>query len=85
MMERKRRAKSLNINSAGIDDVDVELGEGISGQDSGVVGASTLEDEVNNWDENAEDWDDDEQSASNGVGDGKTPPSSTGEGVADAK
>jgi hypothetical protein len=33
-----------------------------------VVG-STLEDEVDNWDENAEDWDDEEaQGASNGGG-----------------
>jgi len=85
MMERKRRAKSLNMDSADIGDIDVELGEGISGQESGIAVAQTLEDEVNNWDENAEDWDDDEQSASNGVGDGKTPPGSTEDGVADSK
>jgi hypothetical protein len=83
MLERKRRAKSLNL-STGLDDV--ELGEGTSGQESGVVGASTLEDEVNNWDENAEDWDDDEpQSASNGAGVGKLPPASAVDGTADSK
>jgi hypothetical protein len=65
MLERKRRAKSLNL-AAGLDDV--ELGEDVAGQESGVVG-STLEDEVDNWDENAEDWDDEEaQGASNGGG-----------------
>jgi hypothetical protein len=84
MLERKRRAKSLNLASAGLSDFDVELGEGASGQESGVTGAPTLEDEVNNWDENAEDWDDDEpQGASNGVGDGKPPPGSAADAAAD--
>ena len=86
MLERKRRAKSLNL-STGLDDV--ELGEGIPGQESGVVGAPTLEDEVNNWDENAEDWDDGEpQGASNGAGGDKLPSASAGaaaDGAADSK
>jgi len=83
MLERKRRAKSLNL-SAGLDDV--ELGEDLSGQESGVVGASTLEDEVNNWDENAEDWEDDEpQGASNGPGGGNLPSASAVDGIADSK
>jgi len=83
MLERKRRAKSLSL-SAGLDDV--ELGEGLSGQEGGVVGASTLEDEVNNWDENAEDWDDDEpQSASNGAGPGKLPSASDVDAAPDSK
>jgi hypothetical protein len=86
MLERKRRAKSLNIDSGDIGDVDVELGEGTSGQETGVTGSKTLEEEVNNWDENAEDWDDDEpQSATNNGGNAKTPPSSTEDAVADSK
>ncbi|KAF2399959.1 hypothetical protein EJ06DRAFT_466694, partial [Trichodelitschia bisporula] len=57
MLERKRKAK--NYTSVPGDDLgaDLELGEGVGAQETGVVDASqSLEDEVDNWDENAEDW-----------------------------
>jgi hypothetical protein len=34
---------------------DVELGEGVGGQETGVV-RSTVEEELDRWDENEEDW-----------------------------
>ncbi|KAL6890622.1 hypothetical protein GGI43DRAFT_387431 [Trichoderma evansii] len=60
MLERKRQRKHYDA-VPGEDTEDVELGEG---QESGIMSASTrsrtLEEEVDNWDENAEDnWDDD--------------------------
>ncbi|KAK1248434.1 hypothetical protein MKX08_006654 [Trichoderma sp. CBMAI-0020] len=60
MLERKRQRKHYDA-VPGEDAEDVELGEG---QESGILSASirsrTLEEEVDNWDENAEDnWDDD--------------------------
>lgn len=60
MLERKRQRKHYDA-VPGEDAEDVELGEG---QESGVLSPSTrsrtLEEEVDNWDENAEDnWDDD--------------------------
>jgi hypothetical protein len=61
MLERKRASKHYNL-VPGDGDEDLELGESatnLEGQESGVVGA-TLEHEVDNWDENAEDWDEDE-------------------------
>lgn len=63
MLERRRQKKTYQA-VPGEDDGDVELGEG-SGQETGVVDAPrgrTLEDEVDNWDENAEDddWDQDD-------------------------
>ncbi|KAF5876722.1 uncharacterized protein Bfra_003128ia [Botrytis fragariae] len=70
---------------------DLELGEGVGAQESGVAAASrTLDEEVDNWDENMEDaWDEDEQA---GVVDSvegeelKTPSaSSTGEVDGDSK
>ncbi len=82
MLERKRHARSLNLASAGLGDVDVELGEGATGQESGVTGAMTLEEEVNNWDENAEDWDDGEPQ---GAPDVKAPSGSAEDGAADSK
>ncbi|TID13962.1 VanZ domain protein [Venturia nashicola] len=70
MLERKRASKHYNLvpgEDEGVldEDIDLELGERSNpanreGQESGVVrGASTLEQEVDNWDENAEDWDED--------------------------
>ncbi|CAN8105032.1 unnamed protein product [Discula destructiva] len=69
MLERKRLRKTYTAVPGEDGDVeeDIELGEGIIGaQESGVVGGEsaapacnmTLEEEVDNWDENApDDWD----------------------------
>lgn len=54
MIERKRAARGYNA-VAGDDELDVELGEGVGGQETGVV-RSTVDDELDRWDENAEDW-----------------------------
>lgn len=71
MLERKRASKHYNLvpgdddEGALDEDVDLELGERsgpahLDGQENGLVGrAPTLEQEVDNWDENAEDWDED--------------------------
>jgi hypothetical protein len=69
MLERKRAARGYGaVAGDDLDEHDVELGEGIGGQESGVV-RPTVEDELDNWDENAEDWDDTEPIAgqANGV------------------
>lgn len=78
MLERKRLRKSYSVvpNNDGGEEIDIELGEGIVGeQEHGVTAESsnniggssvttknmTLEEEVDNWDENApDDWDADE-------------------------
>lgn len=54
MIERKRAARGYNA-VAGNDELDVELGESVGGQETGVV-RSTVDDELDHWDENAEDW-----------------------------
>lgn len=71
MLERKRRTKTY-APVPGEDDEDVELGEGhetgviesCGARDGGDVGGSsgrTLEQEVDNWDENqVDDWDEDD-------------------------
>ncbi|KAI9804132.1 MAG: hypothetical protein M1825_001534 [Sarcosagium campestre] len=61
MLERKRAAKHYQVVPGSDDnDHDVELGEGISAQESGVT--PSLEQEVDNWDDNAVDnWDDAEE------------------------
>lgn len=70
MLERKRASKHYNLvpgedEGALDEDIDLELGErsgsaDLEGQQTGLVGgAPTLEQEVDNWDENAEDWDED--------------------------
>lgn len=67
MLERKRASKHYNL-VPGEDDEDLELGESsanLEGHENGVVGA-TLEQEVDNWDENAEDWDEDEPTTTEG-------------------
>lgn len=59
MLERKRRAKHYQAVPG--EDLDVELGENVhnggeGGQESGVVREGmTVEEELDNWDENAED------------------------------
>ncbi|KAI0595943.1 VanZ domain protein [Biscogniauxia sp. FL1348] len=67
MLERKRQRRQYNA-VPGEDDADLELGENIEvGQEEGVTSAAgnerntTLEQEVDNWDENAVDaWDEDD-------------------------
>lgn len=81
MLERKRQRRAYNA-VPGEDEADVELGEGDGlvegGQEEGVTPSAgpgrstTLEEEVDNWDENAIDnWDD----ADDGDGDIATVPS----------
>ncbi|KAB8293017.1 hypothetical protein EYC80_007379 [Monilinia laxa] len=61
MLERKRLAKAYHV-VPGDEDQDLELGEGVGAQESGVTDATrALDEEVDNWDENLEDaWDEDE-------------------------
>ena len=89
MLERKRQAKSYTTVPGDEADLDVELGEGVGPQESGVTydapapapvpapaPTRTLEQEVDNWDENAEDWEEDDASPVTEEGK-KTPGSST--------
>ncbi|KAH7085465.1 hypothetical protein BKA63DRAFT_18438 [Paraphoma chrysanthemicola] len=77
MLERKRAARGYGA-VPGDDEFDVELGESSEGQESGVV-RPTVDEELERWDENAEDWDTTEPEPSNGkvqtddgdLGDGK--------------
>jgi hypothetical protein len=57
MLERKRAARGYGAVAGDDPDVDIELGESNTedGQDSGVV-RPDVERELDNWDENAEDW-----------------------------
>ena len=78
MLERKRLAKNYQIVPG---EEDVELGEGVGLQESGTTGVQrSLDQEVDNWDENAPDnWDEDEPTGTD-EGDGpKTPSASSGE------
>lgn len=62
MLERKRAARGYGaVAGDDFDEHDVELGEGM-GQESGVV-RPTVEEELDRWDENAEDWEDTEPAA----------------------
>ena len=88
MLERKRAARSYHaVAGDDMDGVDVELGEDIGQQESGVIrpaGAQTVEEELDNWDENAEDWDDGEPTEESADGEGqKTPSSSADIGLVD--
>ena len=83
MLERKRLAKHYQVVPGhDTDDVDLELGEGVGTQTTGVQSAKptrTLDEEVDNWDENLEDnWDDDE-----GQVDGVMPTHSTSSAAED--
>jgi hypothetical protein len=92
MLERKRLAKHYQV-VPGDEEADLELGEGVGAQESGTtsagVAAPTLEDEVDNWDENIEDaWDEEHATGTDSAeGDGpKTPSaSSAGDGEAEPK
>lgn len=84
MLERKRLAKQYAV-VPGEEEADLELGEGIGSQETGVVGSTTgpsLEAEVDNWDENAEDvWDEDGVAKTDG--DGPMTPSASSAGEVD--
>lgn len=93
MLERKRASKNYHIVPGDELDPerDVELGEGA--QESGVVrmdedataGAKpTVSEELDNWDENAEDWDAPEGEES-GSGEGQKTPASSADESADMK
>lgn len=77
MLERKRAARGYGA-VPGDEELDIELGESSEGQESGVI-RPTVDEELERWDENAEDWDTTEPEPSNGkvqtddgdLGDGK--------------
>ena len=78
MLERRRANKHYDIVPGEELGEDVELGEGIGAQETGVISAAssnephtkTVTEELDNWDENAEDWD--ENADANGTaGDSK--------------
>jgi hypothetical protein len=89
MLDRRRKARFGALLDGAGDDVELgvngaEHREGLNPQESGVTATRSLEQEVDNWDENAVDnWDeegDEDQTGTSG-GDGqKTPPSSPGNG-----
>jgi hypothetical protein len=64
MLERKRAARGYTA-VAGDEERDIELGENVEGQESGVV-RPTVDEELERWDENAEDWDTTEPEPANG-------------------
>jgi len=79
MLERKRQAKQYQV-VPGSEEHDLELGEGVGAQESGVVDPATapatrsLEEEVDNWDETVEDaWEEDQADTEGGP---KTPSAS---------
>jgi len=91
MLERKRLAKQYQI-VPGDEEHDLELGESIAAQDSGVVSseiapiASSLEAEVDNWDENTEDpWEEEEHATGTDSAEGEGPktPSASSAGEAE--
>ncbi|KAH8819658.1 hypothetical protein F5884DRAFT_761321 [Xylogone sp. PMI_703] len=89
MLERKRLAKSYQVVPG--EDADLELGEGIGPQESGTTSREapghTLEEEVDNWDENEEDdaWDEDEDHGESGEGEGQKTPSASSGGDGEAQ
>lgn len=76
MLDRKRQAKYDVVPGEDVEH-DVELGEGSGGQETGITHdnprTQTLEEEVDNWDENAEDWEEDDVAGAAGkaAGDSK--------------
>ncbi|KAF1352197.1 hypothetical protein BDV97DRAFT_348944 [Delphinella strobiligena] len=92
MLERRRAARNYHIIPGDGDehDHDVELGEtGLhhEEQESGVIPAAiqpNVTEELDNWDENAEDWD--EEEANDSVeGEGQKTPASSTEAALDTK
>jgi hypothetical protein len=88
MIERKRLRKHYTAVPGEGDEQDLELGEGPGGQESGVVhhetapAAVSLEAELDNWDENAEDaWDEEDQPTGTSTeGEGQKTPSASSTG-----
>jgi len=86
MLERKRKSKTYTFAPGENEEFDLELGDDIGTQHEGVIRGQTLDQEVDNWDENAQDWDDDDPTATDTPGEGsKTPSSSVEEGGGDIK
>ncbi|OCK82436.1 hypothetical protein K432DRAFT_380442 [Lepidopterella palustris CBS 459.81] len=90
MLERKRAARGYHaVVGDDTEGLDVELGEGIGTQESGVARPGTtptVEQELDNWDENAEDWEETEPTEHSTNEQGPNMPSSSGDlGVADIK
>lgn len=92
MLDRKRQAKRYDIVPGEDLDQDLELGEGVGAQESGTVNVApvtsrSVEEEVDNWDENIEDaWDEDEHNTGTDEGEGlKTPSASSAGEVEDHK
>lgn len=60
MLERRRAAKTYNLVPGEDGDADLELGENTyaGAQETGVVASAgqSVTEQLNNWDENAEDW-----------------------------
>lgn len=86
MLERKRAARGYHaVAGQDTEGVDVELGEGVGHQESGVV-RPTVEEELDNWDENAEDWEDTEAAGDSANGQTQATLDTSGDiGVADTK
>lgn len=85
--ERRRRAKYSALNGDGLEGEDLELGEGANGglghpnpddQETGVVPRS-VDEELENWDENAPDdaWDEDDDVTTSGQNTKVTPSTSS--------
>lgn len=98
-MERRRRAKYSALTGEGIEGDDLELGEaGLGsgpsnqghdeGQQTGamLVAPKTVEEELDNWDENEEDdaWDEEDAATAASTGDTKITPASSSAGEDDA-
>jgi hypothetical protein len=84
MLERKRAAKQY-LAVPGDEEADLELGEGLSAQESGITTAApvqSLEAEVDNWDENAEDaWEEEGPAGTDSLeGEGPKTPSASSAG-----
>lgn len=79
MLERKRQRRQYNA-VPGEDTDDLELGESVGPQEEGIMSAAgneraatTLEEEVDNWDENAVDaWEEGADDGDIGTSNGKT-------------
>ena len=85
MLERKRRGKQFDFGTG--DDADLELGEELGDHETPVTRDHTLEEEVDNWDENAEDWEEEEPAAlgTETDGEGQKTPASSVDDVVDVK
>ncbi|KAI5200685.1 hypothetical protein E4T38_06487 [Aureobasidium subglaciale] len=69
MLERRRAARNYQIVPG--EEQDIELGDNTTDQENGVLPSSeqpaNITEELDNWDENAEDWDDDQAPASSQI------------------